>query len=771
MAVAIDGMDEITREFLSESAEGLDVFERDLVELEREPGSPGLLAEIFRAVHTLKGNSGALGYPKLESIAHAGENALGLLRDGKLTLSSELTSGLLAMVDALRGLLKAIEETGNEGDGNYRSVVDLLKELSESSMETNETSEELRRETLSSAKTESLSSEKHIYRGLKPARDDNNKELTDTPKGVPLQNVSPNRLFQQPPRTLSPNLAPVPTPAAEELHDAALAASVRVNVGVLDRMMNLVGELVLTRNQVLHSALRQSDASFADAAQRLKSVTDGLQESVMKARMQPIGRLWNKLPRLARDMAAQCGKQVAIEMKGPEIELDRTILEAIKDPLTHILRNAIDHGIESPERRTEAGKTVVGHVFLSAFHEGGRVLVEIRDDGAGINLPRVRERAAKRGLITVQQAASMNEQELTRLVFTPGFSTAETVTNLSGRGVGLDVVKTNIERIGGMLDLQSVTGQGITLKFNLPLTLAVLPALIVNSGGERFAIPQASLIELVRLEPKQEPDAIEQVYGAAVYRWRDELLPVVFLDSELRLPPQNTEATYIVVLEVGAQQFGLVVDAIADTEEIVIKPLGRRLRGLGCFAGAAILGDGRVALILDIAGVAQSAKVASDRSVAARERAPRAEGSPDPATQNWVTFRGATGTRFALPLSAVTRLEEIPAENVERSHGREVVQYCGRILPLLRNSDLFREPALERDPLQVVVLREIDESMGLVVDRIEDIVEETVELRSGRQSGLLQGAAVIDERVADVLDVKGILALARESAIPTAAER
>ncbi len=741
MAVAIDGMDEIIREFLGESAEGMDVLDRNLVALEREPGSHELLAEIFRTVHTLKGNSGALGYPKLESIAHAGENALGLLRDGKLTLGPELANGLLAMVDALRELLKEIEEAGNEGNVDYRSVVDLLKGLTERSTGTNETSEELRGKSQSSAKADSLANEGCLHRALQSSR------------------------------ALSPNLATVSTPAAEELHDAASAVSVRVNVGLLDRMMNLVGELVLTRNQILHSALRQSDASFANAAQRLKSVTSGLQESVMKARMQPIGRLWNKLPRLVRDMAAQCGKQVKIEMKGSEIELDRTILEAIRDPLTHILRNAIDHGIESPGRRTEAGKTTAGHVCLSAFHEGGRVHMEISDDGAGIDLPRVRERAAERGLISAHPAAGMNEQELTRLVFTPGFSTAETVTNLSGRGVGLDVVKTNIERIGGIVDLQSVTGQGTTVKVNLPLTLAVLPALIVRSGGERFAIPQASLIEVIRLDSKQEPNAINRVYGAAVYRWRDGLLPLVFLDGQLRLPPQNTEVTYIVVLEAGARRFGLVVDAIGDTEEIVIKPLGRQLRGLGCFAGAAILGDGRVALILDVAGVAQSAQVASDHPAAARERAPRAEGSSGSATQNWVTFLGATQTRFALPLSAVTRLEEIPAEKVERSHGRDVVQYCGEILPLLRTSELLHEPAQEREPLQVVVLRETGESMGLVVDRIEDIVEETVELRGGRQSDLLQRAAVIDKRVADVLNVRRLLALAREPAILAAAER
>ncbi len=743
MAAAIDGMDEIIREFLNESAEGLDVLDRDLVALEHEPGSHELLAEIFRTVHTLKGNSGALAYPKLESIAHAGESALGLLRDGKLALNPDLVNRLLAMVDALRGLLKAIEENGNEGDGDYTSVVGLLKGLSGSSTGTNETSEELRRETLSSAKAECFSNADVVDADLKSSR------------------------------TLSPSLAAVSDTAAESPHDVAdaSAASIRVNVGLLDRMMNLVGELVLARNQVLHSALQQSDASFANAAQRLKSVTSGLQESLMKARMQPIGKLWNKLPRLVRDMAAQCGKQVGIEINGSEIELDRTILEAIKDPLTHILRNAIDHGIESPQRRTEAGKTATGHVRLSAFHGGGRIHLEISDDGAGINLPRVRDRAVACGLITAQQASSMNEQELTRLVFTPGFSTAETVTNLSGRGVGLDVVKTNIERIGGMVDLQSVTGQGTTVKVNLPLTLAVLPALIVSSGGERFAIPQASLIELARLEPKQEPNAIEQVYGAAVYRWRDGLLPLVFLDSKLQLPPQNTEATYVVVLEVGAQRFGLVVDGINDTEEIVVKPLGRQLRGLGCFAGAAILGDGRVALILDVVGVAQLAKVASDRPAAARKPAPREEDGPALATQSWVTCRGATGTRVALPLSAVTRLEEIPAEKVERSHDREVVQYCGEILPLLRTSELFHEPAQERDPLQVVVLREADESMGLVVDRIEDIVEETGEVRGDGRNPWLQGAAVIDERVADVLDVKRLLALAVESAIPTGAER
>ncbi len=458
MAAAIDGMQDIIKEFLAESAEGVDVLDHDLIALEREPDSRELLREIFRAVHTLKGNSGALGYSKLESVAHAGENALSRLRDGELTLSLETANGLLAMVDALRGLLRAIEENGNEGDGDYSTVISSLSGLAERAGSA-KADEKVRKASLPSAEADSFSKTTALEEGLKA-------RTTRATLSSATCKVQPE------------NLRGGAEAAPPQV--ATSSRSIRVPVGVLDRMMNLVGELVLARNQVLHSALGYSDASLATAAQRLKSVTAGLQESVMKARMQPIGSVWNQLPRLVRDMAAQFGKQIEIEMNGSEIELDRTILEAIKDPLTHILRNAIDHGIESPGERTRTGKTAAGHVRLSAFHEGGRVHVEISDDGAGIDLARVRQRAMERGLITAEQAASMSEQAPARLVFTPGFSTTETVTNISGRGVGLDVVRTNIERIGGMVDLQSVAGQGTTLKINLPLTLAILPALIVG---------------------------------------------------------------------------------------------------------------------------------------------------------------------------------------------------------------------------------------------------------------------------------------------------
>src|SRR5208337_514332 len=469
MSAATDGMEEIVKEFLAESAEGLDLLDRNLVGLERDPESRERLAEIFRAVHTIKGSSGMLGYPMLESVAHAGESLLGQLRDGRLALHPALTSGLLAMVDALRGLLNAIERTGAEANGDYTSVVRVLEELSGG-----------------------------------PA--------------APLATITSG----------DPHDVEAENPQGEK---GASVSKIRVDVGLLDRMMDLASELVLARNQTLRFASSQTDGALLSAAQRPRRVTTDMQETVMKARLQPIGSVWNTFPRLARDLALSCGKQVIVEMEGSATELDRGLIEAIRDPLTHILRNAIDHGIETPEHRTQAGKTAAGHLHLRAFHLAGRVQVEVSDDGAGINHERVRQRALERGLITPEEAAGMGERRLVKLVFVPGFSTAEKVTNFSGRGVGLDVVKTNIERIGGVVDLQSVAGRGTTVKIKIPLTLAILPALIVNSGGQRFAIPQVSLVEVVRLEAR----FIEQLYRAPVYRLRDRLLPLCFLDRELHL--------------------------------------------------------------------------------------------------------------------------------------------------------------------------------------------------------------------------------------------
>ena len=478
----------------------------------------------------------------------------------------------------------------------------------------------------------------------------------------------------------------------------------------------------------------------------------------MKTRMQPIGNVWNKLPRIVRDMSVGCGKRVEVEMEGADTELDKTIIEAIKDPLTHIIRNAVDHGIEMPEVRAAAGKTREGHLVLRAFHEGGQVNIEISDDGAGMATEKIKAKAIAKGLVTADHAERMSEREVLNLAFAPGLSTAEQVSNISGRGVGMDVVKTNIEKIGGTVDLQSTRGKGTLLKIKIPLTLAIIPALIVTSGGERFAIPQVSLIELVRCDGEQA--GIENIHGAPVYRLRGNLLPLVDANRELHLPSQPTsESVNIVVLQAGDRQFGLVVDEINDTEEIVVKPLSKQLKSVACFAGATIMGDGHVALILDVLGLAQMARVLCElREQALSERA-TAAGESAARRESWLLFRIGKGGRMAIPLSLVSRLEEFPASKIERYAGREVIQYREQIMPLVRLSQaLGYAGAVESDLLQVVVYSASGRSVGLVVDEILDITDEAAEVQQIQQMKTIKGAAVIQQRVTDLLDVPALLA-------------
>jgi len=732
MPVAIEGMDEIIKEFLVESAEGLDLLDRDLVALERDPASRELLAEVFRAVHTIKGTSGVLGYSRLEKVAHVGENLLSRMRDGKLLLNPAITSGLLAMVDALRRLLGEIEKHGGEGGEDYSAVVRQLEALL----------------------GEQLSTTQPVT------------QAASMPASAPGALAAAN--------LASPKDPPPPVAATEAAKEPIVSGSnIRVDVGLLDRMMNLVGELVLARNQILQCTSSQSDATFLNAAQRLNLITTELQEGVMKTRMQPIGNIWSRFPRLVRDLTLQCGKQVTIEMEDSETELDKTIIEAIKDPLTHILRNSLDHGIETPEKRTQAGKSPTGQLHLRAYHEGGQVNIEISDDGAGIDLARVKQRAMQRGLISGQQAERMSERELINLVFLPGFSTADKISNVSGRGVGMDVVKTNIEKIGGTVDLQSVRGHGATIKIKIPLTLAIIPALIVSSAGERFAIPQVSLLELVRLDGSQN-NAIEHIQGVPVHRLRGRLLPLVFLNRELGLDRGGRGAGMvdnIVVLQADDRHFGLVVDEINDTEEIVVKPLGKQLKGLPCFAGATIMGDGQVALILDVLGIAQMASVVTELHDQVTSELAAAETSSGSARQSWLLFRSSESSRLALPLSAVARLEEFPLNIVERSGSDEVVQYRGEIMPLIRISRLLHEGEVARDPLQVVVFNGQGRRLGLVVDRIEDITDEAIAVRDDAARGFRLGSAVIQQKVTDIVDLQQVVAYAAQLSAPASAER
>jgi two-component system chemotaxis sensor kinase CheA len=736
-------MDEIVKEFLIESNEGLDQLDRDLVELEKYPEEKNLLASIFRAIHTVKGTSGVLGFPKIESVAHVGENLLSRLRDGKLRLNPEITTGLLAMVDVLRELLRNIERNGDEGTREVQPVVELLAGL----LEPKTTAADVVPEKVQQATIQ----EPRRKRAAKPKA---HRQIPDTAVIPVSEGLGPEAESSKSP-AISPDSVDAKGPAVS-------ANSIRVDVGLLDKMMNLVGELVLARNQVLQFTGNQQDSGLVSTAQRLNLITTELQEGVMKTRMQPIGNIWNKLPRVVRDLALSCGKKVRVEMDGADTELDKTIIEAIKDPLTHIVRNAVDHGIESPEKRRESGKEEEGRLLLRAYHEGGQVNIEISDDGSGIDVEAVRDKARQKNLLSADQVSRMGERELMNLIFLPGFSTALQVTNISGRGVGMDVVKTNIEKIGGTVDLQSSVGKGTTLKIKIPLTLAIIPALIATCAGECFAIPQVSLLELVRLEGDGMKKGIEYIHGAPVYRLRGSLLPLVWLDRVLGLDNvknPSIDVANIVVLQADGRPFGLVVDEINDTEEIVVKPLSNLLKGLSCFAGATIMGDGTVALILDVMGLAQQASViATLREGAVKQAHVRSEEN-NVNSSVWLTVKiGATG-RIAIPLGSVDRLEEFNVSAVEKSAGFEVVQYREAIMPLVRLGNLLNlSPGEEREVLPVIVLSKEGHSVGLVVDQIEDVTDQQVSLNPTGQRMYLRGSAVLQQRVTDFIDVDAVIA-------------
>ncbi|HBE68692.1 MAG TPA: histidine kinase [Planctomycetaceae bacterium] len=762
-------------EFLVESHDNLEQVERDLVALEREPGNEELINGIFRSIHTIKGSSGFLAYNVLEKVTHAGENLLGNVRSGQMQLNETISSALFSMIDQVRALLTTIEQSGSDHGVDCSGILEELHAVNNGEApKTNHNSpafETLVEEDGEDAKSGDSSTPSSpaavsanatttsAAEGETPATPrlaDAKTSVAETGKAIASKADSAAGTSQVQPAGKKA------TGGSAEVRSAA-DSTIRVDVALLDKLMTRVGELVLARNQIMQYTNTSGDNDFTSTGQRLNLITTELQESVMKTRMQPIGNVWSKFPRIVRDLATTCGKQVRIEMEGRETELDKTIIEAIKDPLTHLVRNSVDHGIEAPEVRVANDKTAEGCLLLRAFHEGGQVNIEICDDGAGLKLDRIRQKAVDKGLISPEQAERMQDRDVGQLIFMPGFSTAEKVSNVSGRGVGMDVVKTNIEKIGGTVDIQSDQGNGTSIKIKIPLTLAIIPALIVSNDGNRFAIPQVNLLELVRLDGAQATESIEWIQGAPVYRLRGRLLPLVYLRKVLRTEEGKAEddSINIVVLRADDRQFGLVVDRIMDTEEIVVKPLSQQLKSIPVYAGATIMGDGKVALILDVLGIAHKAQVISkarDRGHLEQLELNKECGAE---LQTYLILGTDNNRRLTLPISQVARLEQISADSVEMANRSEVVQYRGEILPLIRLADVlgFRsQGAAETDLLNVVVYTENDRSYGIVVDYIVDIVETAVEISRGAVSGRgLLGSAVIQNCVTDVVDLPAVI--------------
>ena len=755
-AADVGEMDEAIQEFLVESDENLSQVERDLVDFEGHPEQQETLASIFRAIHTIKGTCSFLGYSKLESLAHTGETLLSLVRDGDLALTKDIASALLIMVDAIRQMLGAIEQTGNDGTEEYQDLKKVLVALQKGE------AAPAAREELGS----SVSSPRTIdvQEAVEVSAEDHSHQQVSMETTASEVKVDPVSQMKS-----SVEKTKVEPPAAEVKGLSAAESSIRVDVGLLDRLMNMVGELVLTRNQIGQGLSKLEDPSLLHASQRLSLITTELQEGIMKTRMQQIGNIWSKFPRVVRDMAPSLGKEIRLEMEGKETELDKTLIEAIKDPLTHLVRNSVDHGIEIPSVREERGKPREGRLLLRAYHEGGQVNIEITDDGGGINVERVVEIAIKKGVVTAEQAAKMQERELLGLIFQPGFSTAEKVTNVSGRGVGMDVVKTNIEKIGGTIDITSDPGHGSTFKLKVPLTLAIIPALIVTSAGERFAIPQASLLELVRVDGESGVQNIELIQGAPVYRSRGQLLPLVYLNKVIDLGTQPISdetnamvqtASNIVVLQADTRRFGLVVDEVNDTEEIVVKPLGKQLKNISIYAGATIMGDGKVALILDVLGFALEANLQDGGKDQADIQEMHTSITSTQDLKTLLLVKVGERGRVAIPVSHIARLEEMPEKIKETAGGIEVVQYRGSILPVLRLSALLAscgyESAEYTGMFQMVVVKFKGRQVGIRVDRIMDILDVNVgPLTRSEQPGIL-GSAVVQDRVTDLLDIETV---------------
>ncbi|MGI5236619.1 chemotaxis protein CheW [Dactylosporangium sp. CA-139066] len=766
---------DIVQEFLVESHENLDQLDRDLVALEAQPGSRDLLSSIFRTIHTIKGTSGFLAFNRLERVTHVGESLLSRLRDGAQEMTPATTDALLRMVDTVRGLLSEIEENGQEQPGDDSEVVAAVNACI-----TDDSAPKAAPAARAAAKPAAAPAPEVVVVEQQPVEVVVVEEVVavvEAPASPPPSAApppaptAPPSAAAPPPAAAPPTAAPpppAPAPSAPAGAKPAAAAepgddavsrrsvadqSIRVDVDLLDKLMNLVGELVLTRNQLVRAIGSVADPGMTRTGQRLNLITSELQESVMKTRMQAIDHLWSKLPRVVRDLSSTFGKQIRLAQEGKETELDRSLLEAVKDPLTHLVRNAVDHGIETPEDRVAAGKSPEGTLTLRAYHEGGHVIVEVRDDGGGIDPDKIARIAVEKGIVSRDQLAAMDRREVLGLVFRPGFSTAKAVTNVSGRGVGMDVVKTNIERIGGAVDVDSVVGQGTTWRLTIPLTLAIIQALTIECGAERYVIPQVAVHELVYLDG-QSGRVVEHAMGAPVYRLRGKLLPLVYLDDTLGLARDGEHDTdvYVAVLQAEGKRFGLVVDRVLNTEEVVVKPLTSRFKDIGVYAGATLLGDGRVALILDVASLARRAHLASGGERTDADTTVRRGGD----NADRLLIAGVGDRRVAIPLDMVTRLEEFPVERIERTGSREVVQYRDQILPVLRLSHLLGAYETEPGPtVPVVVYTENGRSVALAVEKIIDIVEEGLDdsRRDFGDDGLL-GSAVIQQRVTELLDVR-----------------
>lgn len=754
-------MDDLIGEFLTETNEGLAALDLDMVRLEQNPNDKELISSIFRLMHTIKGTCGFLGLPRLETVAHRAENVMGRFRDGDLQVTPAYVTLIFESFDRIKEIVAGLEETGAEPQGDDSALIEKLDAVYEGRDGNTENTKDGSKGDGKEDELQALFDSTPVlpqdqwHTIVTVPENDEPEKMAETMEAMPEEAPAPAPAPVETPKAAAPAPAPAKAAGGDDHGAKAGGASLadqtlRVNVDVLENLMTLVSELVLTRNQLLQIMRTQKDTEFSGPLQRLSHVVSDLQEGVMKTRMQPIGNAWSKLPRIIRDLSMELNKKIDLIMEGENTELDRQILDMIKDPLTHMVRNSADHGVEVPADRAKAGKPETGKIILRAYHEGGHIIIEIADDGKGLPLAKIKEKIIKNGLGTEEEVASMSDQAIQQYIFKAGFSTAEKVTSVSGRGVGMDVVRTNIEKIGGSIILKSVEGKGSTFYIKIPLTLAIVSALVVEAGGERFAIPQLSVRELVLASAKSNIK-IETIKGTPFFRLREQLLPLVSLRDLLGLnAPENEGSKYIVVAQIGTYQFGIIVDRVFDTEEIVVKPVTKLLKDLEIFSGNTILGDGSVIMILDPNGIVKAMGETDIADSAASQRG-TAKNEHQREKTSLLLFRAGDGAPKAVPLSLIARLEEFDMGHVETSSGRAMVQYRGQLMPLLPFSDSVNIYTNETKP--VLVFADETSTMGLVVDEIIDITEEIVNVQVSARGAGTVGSAIIGGKATDIIDI------------------
>ncbi|MET0156220.1 MAG: chemotaxis protein CheW [Rickettsiales bacterium] len=734
-------MDEFVADFLAETRESLEILDNDVLALEKTPDDPEIVGNIFRVMHTIKGTCGFLGLERLAAVAHAGENVLDKIRNNELHVKPVIVSAILQSVDRIKELLDALEKEGGEPSGKDDDVIAGLNACLRPG---------------AGVASVPLPPPPPAPKIEGPERQKHEEAGIDSDALQALFDATPSAFdFAAPPppeeKTAKQDEKSVPK-TASAAKPAAGDQAIRVSLETLEKLMQHASELVLTRNQLMQILRRQENSAFDAALQRLNHITTDLQEQVMKTRMQPIGNAWAKLPRIIRDLSIELRKKIELVMEGEEVELDRQLLECIRDPLTHMIRNSADHGIESPAARLAAGKPETGTVRLKAYQGGGYIIVEISDDGAGIPPDKIRLKIVEKGLATAQEAAEMSDDQAIQYIFMPGFSTAEKVTSVSGRGVGMDVVKTNIEKISGSVHLKSEVGKGSVFTIKIPLTLAIMPILEVGCAGQFFALPQIGVVEVVKSRAGAD-SIIEYIDDCPVLRLRENLIPLVFMQDALRIPvdpSHKREAKYIVVCAVGESQFGVVVDKVHDVEEIVVKPVASKLKNLDIYSGCTILGNGSVILILDVGGLARAVGAGVGEAGASNET--KSDEKEAERAVSFVVFESGGGAPKIVPLELLSRLETIDVARVEYSQGHPVVQYRGDWMRLVFPEGESAQSLAEGE-IELLVFNDRGNTIGVKVDRIVDVVKCPVSRRSESAGNGFVGSMVVGGKTCDVVDV------------------